>query len=65
VAGTIAAWSAAPDTTTADALSTAFMVMTAEEIEQYCSGHPYTSAMTMLQQGGEEKVLRFGSWKNA
>ena len=40
-----AAWCFAPDAATADALSTAFMVMTAEEIGQYCSSHPDIAAI--------------------
>ncbi len=34
------AWAAAPTATVADALSTAFMVMTEPEIQQYCRGRP-------------------------
>lgn len=62
--GKIAAWSGAPDATTADALSTAFMIMSPEEIEQYCTDHPGTRAMVITEkQEGEiekEQILRFG-----
>jgi len=40
VEGKLAAWVCAADAATADALSTAFMVMTPDEIQQYCSRHP-------------------------
>jgi len=67
VEGKIAAWACAGDAATADALSTAFMVMTPDEIKQYCLRHPNVQAMTILQDGGkgakEEKILRYGRWK--
>jgi len=60
-----AAWVSAPDATTADALSTAFMVMSPGEIENYCLRRPDTQAMIILQgensQTQEGKILRFGS----
>jgi len=66
--GKLAAWSGSPDAATADALSTAFMIMSPEEIEQYCTDHPGTRAMVIIdEQDGEtekEKILRFGSWSD-
>ncbi|OHB55596.1 MAG: hypothetical protein A2173_01410 [Planctomycetes bacterium RBG_13_44_8b] len=66
VEGKVIAWSCADDATTADALSTAFMVMTLNEIEQYCSNHPHVQAFVILEHEGKEvpegKILRFGSW---
>jgi len=62
-----AAWSSAPDAATADALSTAFMIMSPEEIERYCSHHSQTAAMIMLQESDQvtqkHKILHFGPWK--
>ena len=62
-----AAWSCASDAATADALSTAFMIMSADEIEQYCLSHPGTLAMVVMRQEGgdghKDRVLRFGHWK--
>jgi len=62
----IAAWSSAPDAATADALSTAFMVMSPDEIKKYCSRHLDVQAMIILQDEGKEpqgqKILQFGSW---
>lgn len=66
VEGKRAAWSCAPDAGTADALSTAFMIMSPDEIERYCSLHPDAMAMAILQGDDEEikeeTILRFGSW---
>lgn len=65
--GKIAAWACATDAATVDALSTAFMVMSPDEIGKYCSHHPDVQAMVILQ--GEEKelqkgqILRFGRWE--
>jgi len=44
VQGRFRAWAAAPTGATADALSTAFMVMTAAEIRDYCRRHAEVSA---------------------
>jgi thiamine biosynthesis lipoprotein len=64
----LAAWSSAPHAATADALSTAFMVMSPDEIEQYCSKHPDIMVMVMLQEMDKKtqknKILRFGSQNN-
>jgi len=57
VKGKVAAWASAPDAATADALSTAFMVMSPDEIEQYCSDHPDVSAMIM-QQSRDQQTLK-------
>jgi len=61
-AGKIAAWAIHPSATIADALSTAFMVMTPDEVESYCRKHPEASAMLVLETPGEPKRLRFGKW---
>ena len=74
VGGRIAAWSSAPDAATADALSTAFMIMSTDEIEKYCSLHPNNLAMIILEEPSlglptedksteKEKILRFGPWE--
>jgi len=61
-----AAWACAADAAMADALSTAFMVMTPEEIKRYCSQHPQVLAMIILKgrdrQTQKDKILRFGPW---
>ncbi len=61
--GKIGAWSSAAEAGTADALSTAFMVMTVDEIEEYCEKHLDTLAMVVT--GDEERtgeILHFGPW---
>jgi len=67
VEGKRAAWSSAPDAATADALSTAFMIMGLDEIKKYCSLHPNTLAMVILDKQDEntpeETILRFGAWE--
>lgn len=56
----IAAWAIADSAAVADGLSTAFMVMGAEEIEGYCEKNPQTLAMVMDEEG---EILRFGPWE--
>jgi thiamine biosynthesis lipoprotein len=67
VKGKRAAWACAPDAATADALSTAFMVMTPDEIKKYCLRHPDVMAMIIVEHGGKDaqkdRILRFGPWK--
>lgn len=67
VEGKLAAWSSAANAATADALSTAFIIMSPDEIEQYCSLHPNIRAMVILQEPDKMtqkgKVLHFGPWK--
>ncbi|HUU17135.1 MAG TPA: FAD:protein FMN transferase [Sedimentisphaerales bacterium] len=68
VKGKCAAWASAPDAATADALSTAFMVMSPDEIRQYCSRHPDVSALIMLESQDKDaqkkEILRFGRLKD-
>ncbi len=40
----LAAWAIAPDAAASDALSTAFMVMSMEQVESYCKSHPQVAA---------------------
>ncbi len=65
VKGKRAAWAFANSAVVADALSTAFMIMTGQEIEQYCLGHPEVRALVILEepQTKEDKVLHFGRWE--
>ncbi|UCE98843.1 MAG: FAD:protein FMN transferase [Planctomycetota bacterium] len=69
VEGKIAAWASAADAVAADALSTAFMVMSPDQIRQYCLRHSDMLAMVLVeQQSGEDiedKVLRFGLWEES
>lgn len=67
VEGKRAAWACAPDAATADALSTAFMVMSPEQVKQYCLRHPDVLAMlvteTQGKEGQKDKIMHFGAWK--
>ena len=62
-----AAWACASTAATADALSTAFMVMAPDEVNHYCLSHSDTLAMIVMEdRRGEtkkEKILRYGPWK--
>ena len=49
--GTLAAWAMAPTAGVADALSTAFMVMTLDEIDAYCQTHDAVGARLHLADG--------------
>jgi thiamine biosynthesis lipoprotein len=65
VRGKIAAWSIASDATRADALSTAFMLMTPDEITGYCAEHPKVRALLVVQDdqpGSAEHILPIGRW---
>jgi thiamine biosynthesis lipoprotein len=59
-----AAWACASTTATADALSTAFMVMSHDQIKQYCSSHPDILAMVVTEDGDRGEILRFGLWEH-
>ena len=61
VHGSRAAWSCTTDAALSDALSTAFMVMTPDEIRHYCEHHPGIQAAVLLDpesgQSSEEGAL--------
>lgn len=61
VAGRYAAWVCVPSATESDALSTAFMVMSAQEIAAFCAAHTDLQAI-VIDDGGAvgERVLSFG-----
>jgi thiamine biosynthesis lipoprotein len=61
----IAAWSIASDAARADALSTAFMLMTPDETASYCAQHPRVRALLIVQEdrpGSAERILPVGRW---
>ncbi len=58
------AWSFAQDAATADALSTAFMIMTPEEIEKYCLAYEETAALIMFESADKplkDRIKQFGN----
>ncbi len=66
VEGRVAAWASAPTAATADALSTAFVVMAPDAVNRYCSDHPGALAMIVFEEQGreaqEDNILRCGPW---
>ncbi len=62
VTGRLATWASTPDATSSDALSTAFMIMSTEEIEMFCSIYPDTQAVIVLDEDPPQ-ILEFGNWE--
>jgi len=63
IAGKIAAWSLTPDAATGDALSTAFMIMAPDEVEDYCTRHPGVRALLIVPTDeGDEQIISAGPW---
>ena len=58
VEGRIAAWAMAPDAVAADALSTAFMMLSAGDIDDYCLANPGTAAIIVPHVGSEKSSGR-------
>ncbi|MBN2029988.1 FAD:protein FMN transferase [bacterium] len=64
VTGRLAAWAFTPDATSSDALSTAFMIMSTEEIRTFCMNYPDTQAVVVLKDEDENnRILEFGDWE--
>ncbi len=59
----LGAWAAAPSAAVADALSTAFMVMSPDEVEAYCKKHRDVSAILTTVEPGGRHVHQFGKWE--
>ena len=58
VEGRLAAWAMAPDAVAADALSTAFMMLSAGDIDDYCLANPGTAAIIVPHVGSEKSSGR-------
>lgn len=69
VSGPRAAWAVTPSAAIGDGVSTAFMVMRAEEVEQYCAAHEDTWAMlgfaVIANEKVEAKFFQFGKKPDA
>ncbi|MBM4081839.1 MAG: FAD:protein FMN transferase [Planctomycetes bacterium] len=63
VEGKLATWALAPSAALSDALSTAFMLMSASEIERYCAVNPEVSA-AVLPTSPSSRLMRFGAWSS-
>jgi thiamine biosynthesis lipoprotein len=64
--GKIATWSVTPDATRADALSTAFMIMTPDEVRAYCVDHPQVRALLVVPgrtAESTEQIIPAGAWR--
>lgn len=59
------AWAIAPSAAEADALSTAFVVMSPDEVQAFCEEHRETAALIVEEDAGPDGSLlvhRFGLW---
>lgn len=62
--GKSAAWSLTPNAGRADAISTAFMVMTPEEVRTYCVDHPEVRGLLIAgDDKTQERIIAAGVWK--
>lgn len=57
----LASWTIAPQAATSDALSTAFMVMSIEQIEDYCLKHSQTGGI-VLENNDQHTLHKIGEW---
>lgn len=66
VAGKVASWSCAGDGAGSDALSTAFMVMSGEEIEEFCEKHTGDRGLVLDVVKGKNEVVEnfYGLWRD-
>jgi thiamine biosynthesis lipoprotein len=66
IEGKLAAWSLARDAARADALSTAFMVMTEEQVKAFCREHPTVRGLLILYGDDApdqpERIIPVGAW---
>lgn len=60
--GAIRVWVTAPKAATTDALATAFMILTPNEIQDYCNTHPEVSALLLIDDDRRKKLLPLGRW---
>ena len=69
VEGRLAAWAIAPDAIAADASSTAFMMLSDEEISDYCLANEETAAIILPHVGSDnssgQSVKSYGQWEGA
>jgi len=62
-AGNLATWALADSATLTDCLSTAFLVMSPGEVEEYCKRHPETAGILIAKDSSGRRILRFGKWE--
>jgi thiamine biosynthesis lipoprotein len=61
VSDKLGAWALSHSAARSDALSTAFMVMTPHEVEEYCRSYPADGALLLLLRDNEPQLLQFGN----
>lgn len=68
VEDSVAAWACAGDGATADALSTAFMIMSDEEIRSYCAAHDDVLGLVIVEEPVDgrthRRIRHYGPWKH-
>ncbi len=57
-----AVWVRGDDSAVCDGLSTAFMVMSLEQIEQFSRSHPEIGALVLPKEDHEGEFFQFGEW---
>ena len=62
---TLAAWAWAETASTADALSTAFMILSAKEVKRYCCKHKNVKALLIPAGDDDEEILQIGDWQES
>lgn len=60
--GNMATWARAKSGAVADALSTAFLIFTPDEVRAYCEKHLDAAGMIYRIAEAEHKVYRYGKW---
>jgi len=63
----LAAWALAETAAVADALSTAFMAMTIDEVRDFCESHMTVAALLLVpgDKKSNTEILYFGDWSRA
>jgi len=59
----LASWALAPSAALSDALSTALMVMSSREIEDYCNRHPDIAGAKLIETDMGTEIMRYGNWE--
>jgi len=64
IEGKTASWSVTPTAALGDALSTAFMIMTPDQVEKYCAAHPGIRALLIVPTADQtQRIITAGPWK--
>lgn len=58
------AWARTPLAVTADALSTAFMIMSEDEIKRFCQSYKEIAALILRKDDHQQDLIRLGNWED-